>query len=89
MQRTFIHVAWSNGRWRVTESGPPTSNTYFGERRDAMDYVAELAQRAGDASSRADRREANWSCGTREAVRNRLPPGGRPRRRRPNLTAGS
>jgi len=55
MQRALIHVAWNNGRWRVTESGPRNAVTYFGERRDAMDYAAELQQRPGGANPRPGR----------------------------------
>jgi hypothetical protein len=69
MQRAQIHVAWSNGRWRVTESGPRNAVTYFGERRDAMDYAAELAQRAGGSSSlRAARRPERQGRSRRSAL---------------------
>jgi len=68
MQRAQIHVAWSNGRWRVTESGPRNAVTYFGERRDAMDYAAELAQRAGGTSLRATRRPERNARSRRSAL---------------------
>jgi hypothetical protein len=68
MQRAQIHVAWSNGRWRVTESGPRNAVTYFGERRDAMDYAAELAQRAGGSSLRSARRPERPPRGRRSAL---------------------
>ena len=44
MDQTQICVAWSNGRWRVTESGPRNSIACFGERQDAMEYAKDLAQ---------------------------------------------
>jgi hypothetical protein len=47
MQRTLICVAYGDGRWRVTESGPRNSISCFGERRDAIEYASELAQRTG------------------------------------------
>lgn len=50
MQSTLISVAWSNGRWRVTESGPRTSIACFGERQDAMDYAKDLAGRTPASS---------------------------------------
>ena len=69
MQRTQIDVAWSNGRWRVTESGARNAVTYFGERRDAMEYAAELAQRTGgerlrEGQSRARRPSASLTAGS-------------------------
>jgi uncharacterized protein DUF2188 len=67
MQRALIHVAWSNGRWRVTESGPRNAVSYFGERRDAMDYAAELAQRAG-GGPRAGRRPERPNRSRRSAL---------------------
>lgn len=61
MQQTVISVAWSNGRWQVTESGPRNAISCFGERQDAMDYAMALAGRAGSASgddrARARRRK--------------------------------
>ena len=50
MQQTQIFVAWSNGRWRVTESGPRNSIACFGERQDAMDYAKLLADTTPDSS---------------------------------------
>jgi hypothetical protein len=50
MQQTVISVAWSNGRWQVTESGPRNAISCFGERQDAMDYAMALAGQAGSAS---------------------------------------
>jgi hypothetical protein len=47
MQQTVISVAWSNGRWQVTESGPRNAISCFGERQDAMDYAMALAGRVG------------------------------------------
>ncbi len=47
MQQTVISVAWSNGRWQVTESGPRNAISCFGERQDAMDYAMAVAGRAG------------------------------------------
>jgi|KBSMisStandDraft_5_1062788.scaffolds.fasta_scaffold1121532_2 hypothetical protein len=47
---TLICVAWSNGRWRVTESGPRNSIACFGERQDAMDYAKVLADTTPDSS---------------------------------------
>jgi len=47
---TLICVAWSNGRWRVTESGPRNSIACFGERQDAMDYARVLAEATPDSS---------------------------------------
>jgi hypothetical protein len=49
MQQTVISVAWSNGRWQVTESGPRNAISCFGERQDAMDYAMAAAGRAGNA----------------------------------------
>jgi hypothetical protein len=49
MQQTVISVAWSNGRWQVTESGPRNAISCFGERQDAMDYAMALAGRTGGA----------------------------------------
>jgi hypothetical protein len=43
--QTLIHVAYSNGRWRVTESGVRNAVANFGERRDAMEYATGLAAR--------------------------------------------
>jgi hypothetical protein len=43
--QTLIHVAYSNGRWRVTESGARNAVANFGERRDAMEYATGLAAR--------------------------------------------
>jgi hypothetical protein len=45
--QTLIHVAYSNGRWRVTESGVRSTVANFGERRDAMEYATGLAARMG------------------------------------------
>jgi hypothetical protein len=42
---TLIHVAYANGRWRVTESGARNAISNFGERRDAMEYATGLATR--------------------------------------------
>jgi Uncharacterized protein conserved in bacteria (DUF2188) len=50
MQRTLISVAWTNGRWQVTESGPRNSHACFGERRDALDYATGLAQRTREST---------------------------------------
>lgn len=50
MEHTLISVAWSNGRWRVAESGPRNSIACFGERQDAMDYARGLAERTPDSS---------------------------------------
>jgi hypothetical protein len=50
MEHTLISVAWSNGRWRVSESGPRNSIACFGERQDAMDYARGLAERTPDSS---------------------------------------
>jgi hypothetical protein len=44
-QPTLIHVAYNNGRWRVTESGVRNAVANFGERRDAMQYATGLATR--------------------------------------------
>ena len=41
--QTLIHVAYNNGRWRVTESGARNAVANFGERRDAMEYATGLA----------------------------------------------
>jgi hypothetical protein len=43
--QTLIHVAYNNGRWRVTESGARNAVANFGERRDAMEYASGLAAR--------------------------------------------
>lgn len=43
--QTLIHVAYNNGRWRVTESGARNAVANFGERRDAMEYATGLAAR--------------------------------------------
>jgi hypothetical protein len=43
--RALIHVAFRNGRWQVTESGPRNAVSCFGERRDAMEYASSLAGR--------------------------------------------
>jgi hypothetical protein len=43
--RMQIRVAYSNGRWRVIESGVRNAVSCFGERRDAMEYANGLAQR--------------------------------------------
>lgn len=43
--QTLIHVAYTNGRWRVTESGARNAVANFGERRDAMEYATGLATR--------------------------------------------
>jgi hypothetical protein len=51
MQQTVISVAWSNGRWQVTESGPRNAISCFGERQDAMDYAMALAGRTGNADN--------------------------------------
>jgi hypothetical protein len=47
MQKTLICVAYGDGRWRVTESGPRNSISCFGERRDAIEYASELAHQTG------------------------------------------
>lgn len=59
MDQTHICVAWSNGRWRVTESGPRNSIACFSERQDAMEYAKDLAGRTRDSSLvvRSDERE--------------------------------
>ena len=59
MEQTLICVAWSNGRWRVSESGPRNSIACFGERQDAMEYAKDLAGRTRDSSLvvRDDERE--------------------------------
>jgi Uncharacterized protein conserved in bacteria (DUF2188) len=59
MEQTQICVASSNGRWRVTESGPRNSIACFGERQDAMEYAKDLAGRTRDSSLvvRSDERE--------------------------------
>jgi hypothetical protein len=57
MQQTLICVAWSNGRWRVTESGPRNSIACFGERQDAMSYAVGLAERTRDSSLLVRRNE--------------------------------
>ena len=54
---TLICVAWSNGRWRVTESGPRNSIACFGERQDAMDYAKGLAETTPDSSLDVRRHE--------------------------------
>jgi hypothetical protein len=53
MQQTVVSVAWSNGRWQVTESGPRNAISCFGERQDAMDYAMAAAGGSGNAGSRA------------------------------------
>lgn len=60
MDHTQICVAWSNGRWRVTESGPRNSVACFGERQDAMEYARDLAERTRGSSLvvRNDERES-------------------------------
>jgi len=57
MQQTLICVAWSNGRWRVTESGPRNSIACFGERQDAMSYAVGLAEHTRDSSLLVRRNE--------------------------------
>jgi len=59
MDQTQICVAWSNGRWRVTEVGPRNSIACFGERQDAMEYARDLAERTRGSSLivRNDERE--------------------------------
>jgi hypothetical protein len=54
---TLISVAWSNGRWRVSESGPRNSIACFGERQDAMDYAKGLADTTPDSSLLVHRHE--------------------------------
>ena len=62
MEQTLICVAWSNGRWRVAESGPRSSIACFGERQDAMEYAKDLAGRTRDSSLvvRSDEREPEY-----------------------------
>ena len=71
MQSTLISVAWSNGRWRVTESGPRTSIACFGERQDAMDYAKDLAGRTPGSSLdvHADEREPEQETDLPRAAR--------------------
>jgi hypothetical protein len=63
-QQTVISVAWSNGRWQVTESGPRNAISCFAERQDAMDYAMALAGGAGNAGGigggRDDSPRARW-----------------------------
>jgi hypothetical protein len=75
MQRTLICVAYGDGRWRVTESGPRNSISCFGERRDAIDYATELAQRTGGSwlLVRENDEPAEESAEPRQAERHRLP----------------
>ena len=77
MQRTLICVAYGDGRWRVTESGPRNSISCFGERRDAIDYANELAQRTGGSwllvRENDEPAEESASRAPRQAERHRLP----------------
>jgi hypothetical protein len=41
----MVRVAYSNGRWHVTESGGRNVVSCFGERRDAMEYAHALVER--------------------------------------------
>ena len=59
MQQTVISVAWSNGRWQVTESGPRNAISCFGERQDAMDYAMAAAGRTGGPEE--SRRRPRWA----------------------------
>jgi hypothetical protein len=81
MQKTLICVAYGDGRWRVTESGPRNSISCFGERRDAIEYASELAQQTGGswllvreneepAEEAAESREPRQA---RQPARHRLP----------------
>lgn len=73
MEHTQICVAWSNGRWRVTESGPRNSIACFGERQDAMEYAKDLAARTRGSSLvvRTDDREPEQESDL--PVRSRVP----------------
>lgn len=75
MDPTQICVAWSNGRWRVTESGPRNSIACFGERQDAMDYAKDLAERTRGSSLivRSDEREPEPEQEADLPVHSRLP----------------
>ncbi len=75
MQRTLICVAYGDGRWRVTESGPRNSISCFGERRDAIEYASELAQRTGGSwlLVREHDEPAEEPAEPRESERHRLP----------------
>ena len=74
MEHTQICVAWSIGRWRVTEAGPRNSIACFGERQDAMDYAKDLAQRTRGSSLvvRNDEREPEQEQETDLPIRSRL-----------------
>jgi hypothetical protein len=72
MQRTLICVAWSDGRWRVTEAGPRNSISCFGERRDALDYATRLAEGTRDSTLLVRKRKLEF-CGSSEVVRNARP----------------
>ena len=61
MPQTLISVAWSNGRWRVTETGPRNAISCFDEWQDAMDYATGLAARTQSSSLVV--------CGRREPAR--------------------
>ncbi len=50
MHEMLISVAWSNGRWRVTETGPRNAISCFDEWQDAMDYATDLAARTQGSS---------------------------------------
>ena len=73
MDQTQICVAWSNGRWRVTESGPRNSIACFGERQDAMEYAKDLAGRTRGSSLlvQTDEREPERDADL--PVRSRVP----------------
>ena len=76
MQQTLICVAWSNGRWRVTESGPRSSIACLGEWQDAMDYARGLARRTPDSSLMVLRNEQEPEAeedSESRAVRTRVP----------------
>ena len=80
MQRTLICVAYGDGRWRVTESGPRNSISCFGERRDAIDCASELALRTGGSwvlvrehDETEDEHEQEPAAPPRQVERHRLP----------------
>jgi len=74
MEETQICVAWSNGRWRVTEQGPRNSIACFGERQDAMEYARDLAERTRGSHLvvRNDEREPEQDADL--PLRARIPP---------------
>ena len=74
MDQTQICVAWSNGRWRVTEQGPRNSIACFGERQDAMEYARDLAERTRGSSLVVRNDERDPELESDLPIRSRIPP---------------